>query len=100
MSAALYPAPHGYVSRKPAVELPPIDRAAVMREAHRIARGARQFFGSYREALAYGLGAAWRGWKANHDIQLVAGQVARRPCSAAELASSTIATRRNGASFT
>jgi hypothetical protein len=36
-----------------------IDRAALMRRAHAIARQARPHMASYREALAYGLRAAW-----------------------------------------
>ena len=38
---------------------PSIDRAALMRRAHQIARQARPHIGSYREALSYGLKAAW-----------------------------------------
>jgi hypothetical protein len=41
----------------PAIGLSRIDRGAFMREAHRIAREARDLFESYRAALAYGMQA-------------------------------------------
>ena len=50
---ALYATPLGYTSRRP-VALPPIDRRALMANAHRIARKVLPRMASYREALAYG----------------------------------------------
>jgi hypothetical protein len=38
---------------------PSIDRAALRRRAHQIARQARPHMGNYREALVCGLKAAW-----------------------------------------
>ncbi len=41
------------------VSQPTIDRAAIMRRAHQIARSCRARFSTYRAALQYGLKASW-----------------------------------------
>jgi hypothetical protein len=74
--STLYLNPLGFTSRRPA-SLPPIDRRALMRNAHRIAKGFRTHFASYRAALAYGLSAAWKQAQSNRTIQSLALQVAR-----------------------
>jgi hypothetical protein len=73
--ATLYLNPMGYTSRRPAT-LPPLDRRALMATAHRLARGFRNRFGSYREAFAYGLRATWRQAHSARTIRSLALQVA------------------------
>ena len=73
-------------------------RGAFMREAHRIAREARDLFESYRAALAYGMQAAWAQVKVARDTQAVIAGLAHRAYS--PLKFSRCATRRCGASFT
>jgi hypothetical protein len=63
--AILYLNPLGFTSRRPD-NFPTLDRSALMRNAHRIARGFLAHFGSYRAALAYGLSAAW-GHPKHHE---------------------------------
>jgi hypothetical protein len=65
----------GYTGRRPA-NYPTLDRAALMRNAHRIARSFRARFTTYREALAYGLATAWRQNRSARTIQVLALQVA------------------------
>lgn len=82
MATKLYMNAMGYTEKRPA-NFPAVDRGAVMREAHIIAKRFRQHYGSYREALAYGLAAAWgRNWS-NRMIQSVASQVPRPVATAA-----------------
>ena len=57
--------------RQPAIGLSRIDRGVFMREAHRIAREARDLFESCRAALAYGMQAAWAQVKVARDTQAV-----------------------------
>jgi hypothetical protein len=62
--AKLYMTPMGYTDKRPA-DFPALDRRAVMLQAHRIAKRFRPHHASYREALAYGLTAAWKAnWSA------------------------------------
>jgi hypothetical protein len=97
---SLHMTPLGYTSRRPA-GLPSIDRRALMRAAHQIAKRMRSHFNSYREAMAYGLDAAWRQVKATRTMQSLALQVARpaAPLTAAQIAASRQATRRCGSSL-
>jgi hypothetical protein len=97
---ALYPTPMGYTSRRPQ-NWPAIDRGALMRDAHQIASGARPHFSSYREALAYGLRAAWMSAKSRQAIQSLAMQAGTPavPLTAAQVKASRLATRRTGASL-
>jgi hypothetical protein len=100
MTARLYPNPMGYTTRRPA-GFPSINRAALMRDAHRIASGARAHFSNYREALAYGLRAAWMSAKSRQEMQSLAIQAGTPavPLTAAQVKASRIATRRTGASL-
>jgi hypothetical protein len=74
--AAQYLTPLGFTDKRPAT-YPPCNRAAVMRNAHRIAKLQRAHFATYREALAYGLSAAWRQDRSNRNVQALALQVSR-----------------------
>jgi hypothetical protein len=96
---ALYHTPLGYDTRRPAVALPPIDRRALMQNAHRIAARARPHMASYAEALAYGLRAAWGQVKVAQSFASLRAQVKHRTCTADELIASRVATRRCGSSY-
>jgi hypothetical protein len=75
------------------MNMPSIDRAALMRRAHQIAR-------HYREALAYALRTAWSDAKARQEHrERFAGYV---PCilTPDQIAASRAATRRCGSSYT
>src|SRR5262249_29857924 len=76
-------------------------RSALMRDAHRIAKGSRAHFASYAEALAYGLRAAWLSARSRREIRSLAMQAGRPnvPFTAAQIEASRFATRRCGASF-
>jgi hypothetical protein len=81
------------------MNMPSIDRAAVMRRAHQIARQARPHIPNYREALAYGLRTAWSDAKARQEHrERFAGYV---PCTLTpdQIAASRAATRRCGSSY-
>jgi hypothetical protein len=80
-------------------DLPAIDRRALMQNAHRIARKARPFMASYREALAYGLKAAWGQVEVARSFAAVRARVQPRDFTAAQIAASRAATRRVGASY-
>jgi hypothetical protein len=94
--STLYMNPLGYTNRQPA-GLPSIDRTALMRDAHQVARRMRPHFATYREAL----GAAWRQAKATRTMRSLALQVARPavPFTAAQIQASRHATRRCGSSL-
>jgi hypothetical protein len=73
----------GYTSRRPA-DYPAIDRAALMRSAHALAKRTRGRFATYREALSHALKIAWQQAKVTQRInslsmQASAPSVARRP---------------------
>jgi hypothetical protein len=78
---------------------PAIDRRALMRNAHRIARQARPFMASYREALAYGLRAAWGQVEVARSFAAVRARVQPRVFTAEQLAASRAAARRCGSSY-
>jgi hypothetical protein len=78
---------------------PAIDRRALMQNAHRIAREARPFMKSYREALAYGLRAAWGQVEVARSFPAVRAKVQPRVLTADQIAASRAATRRCGSSF-
>lgn len=92
--------PMGFANKRPA-DYPALDRVALMRDAHPIAKASRSHFGSYREALAYGLQAAWLSAKSRQQIQSLATQAGRPaiPFTAAQIEASRTATRRCGASL-
>jgi hypothetical protein len=94
----LYATPIGFTSRCPAV-LPPIDRGALMRCAHQVAKRMRSHFGTYREALAYGLAAAWQRAKVAQTFRSLRAQVAPVQHTAAQIEASRQATRRTGSSL-
>jgi hypothetical protein len=75
--------------------LPAIDRSALMRRAHAIARKARPHMASYREALAYGPRAAWGLVATAREFAAVRARVAPVTHTAEQIA----ATRRCGASY-
>jgi len=99
MTKRLYHTPMGLSTKRPDVTLPPIDRRALMQNAHRIAARMRPHMGSYREALAYGLKAAWAQINVARSIMSLNMQVRRREYTAAEIAASRRATRRCGSSY-
>ena len=70
-----------------------------MQNAHRIARKARPFMGSYREALAYGLRAAWGQVEVARSFAVVRARVQPRDFAAAQFTASRAATRRCGSSY-
>jgi hypothetical protein len=76
-----------------------IDRAALMRSAHQIARQARPHMATYREALAYGLRAAWGLLATRREFAAVRARVQPRVLTAEQIAASRAATRRCGSSF-
>jgi hypothetical protein len=81
------------------MSVPPIDRRALMQNAHRIARQARPYMGSYREALAYGLRAAWGQIATAREFAAVRARVQPSTLTADQIAASRAATRRVGASY-
>jgi len=98
MPATLYPTPLGYTNHRPA-GLPSIDRGALMRDAHQVAQRMRSHFSTYREALAYGLCAAWARLKVIITFRSLRTQVAPVQHTAAQIATSRRATRRCGSSL-
>jgi hypothetical protein len=76
-----------------------IDRRALMQNAHRIARKARPFMKSYREALAYGLRTAWGQVEVARSFAEVRARVQPRAFTADQIAASRAATRRCGSSY-
>jgi hypothetical protein len=77
----------------------PLDRAALMRNAHRIAGQARPHMASYREALQYGLKAAWGLLATSREFAAVRARVQPRTFTAEQITASRVATRRCGASY-
>jgi hypothetical protein len=98
MITALHMTPLGYTNRRP-VGLPSIDRGALMRDAHQVAKRMRSDFVTYREALAYGLCAAWARVKSILTIRSLRAQVAPIQHTAAQIEASRRATRRSGSSL-
>jgi hypothetical protein len=77
-----------------------IDRAALMRRAHLIAKRFAGVLPTYRACLAHGMRCAWADAKARAEHkQRFAGYVPRI-LTAKQIADSRYATRRCGASFT
>jgi hypothetical protein len=97
---AMYPTPMGYTTRRPK-NFPALDRSALMHDAHGIAKGARHHFPTYREALAYGLIAAWKSATVRREFQSLNKQAGQptAPLTVAEITASRNATRRTGASL-
>jgi hypothetical protein len=83
-------------SKSPAL----IDRAALMRRAHLIARRFIGILPNYRACIAHGMRCAWADAKARQEHrQRFAGFVPRM-LTPKQIADSRYATRRVGASFT
>jgi hypothetical protein len=76
-----------------------IARAALMRHAHQIARRARPHMASYREALAYGLKAAWGMLATRREFAAVRARVKSVVHTAKQIEASRAATRRCGSSY-
>jgi hypothetical protein len=83
----------------PQVNLPALDRAALMRRAHAIARQARPFVASYAAALQHGLKAAWRLIATRREFAQVRARVLPVILTADQIAASRAATRRCGSSY-
>jgi hypothetical protein len=98
--ATLYPSLMGLISQRPK-DWPSIERRALMRDAHRIAKSFRASFPSYRQALAYGLSAAWRSAKSRREIQSLAIQAGpiTVPLTQKQIDASRRATRCCGSSL-
>src|ERR1700683_1109174 len=96
----IYPTLMGYSDRCP-VKLPPVDHAALMRDAHQIARSFRPLFQTYRQAMVYGLSTAWKSVLVRREFQSLNAQAGTpaTPHTAAQIAASRRATRRCGASL-
>jgi hypothetical protein len=94
----LFHTPAGLSTKRPDVTLPPIDRSALMRRAHAIARQARPYMSSYREALAHGLRAAWGLIATAREFAMLRAQVAHRTLTTEQITASRAATRRCGSS--
>jgi hypothetical protein len=90
----------GFTTKRPP-SYPAIDCAALMRDAHQIARASRAHFGSYRQAFAVALRVAWLSAKSRQTIRALAVQAGMPsvPFTAAQIAASRHATRRCGASL-
>jgi hypothetical protein len=99
MTECLYHTPIGLSTRRPDVDLPSIDRRALMQNAHRIAIRFRPHMASYREALTYGLRTAWEQYRVARSFAMLRAQVKPRTHTAAEVEASRQATRRCGSSY-
>jgi hypothetical protein len=77
-----------------------IDRVALMRRAHLIARRFIGILPNYRACLAHGLRCAWADAKARQEHRESFARYVPRPLTAKQIADSRYATRRCGASFT
>jgi hypothetical protein len=91
----LYLTPLGFTPRRPD-GFPPLDRPALMRHAHQIAKRFRGHHPDYRGALAYGLKAAWMQANSVRSINALAIQAGTPsiPHTAAQIAASRRATHR------
>jgi hypothetical protein len=87
MTEALYLNPMGWTMEKPKVALSPIDRSAVLRNAHVIARRYRAAYADAPRGSKGGVG----GFPIN-PVACRAGHA----FTAAEIAASCVATRRRG----
>jgi hypothetical protein len=72
----LFHMPAGLSTERPPVDLPPVDRSALMRRAHEIARKFRPHVASYR--VRYGRKGAWGLVATAHEFTVLSAQVAHR----------------------
>jgi hypothetical protein len=77
-------------------ERPPVDRSALMRRAHEIARKLRPQVASYREALQYGRKGDWGLVATAREFTVLSAQVAHRTITPEQIAASRTATHRCG----
>jgi hypothetical protein len=82
------------------VNLPAIDRRALMQRAHLIARRFIGILPNYRACLAYGMRVAWADAKARQEHKLRFAGFVPRVLTAKQIADSRYATRRCGRSYT
>jgi hypothetical protein len=92
----LFHMPAGLSTERPPVDLPPVDRSALMRRAHEIARKFRPHVASYREALQYGRKGAWGLVATAREFTVLSAQVAHRTITPEQIAASRTATHRCG----
>jgi hypothetical protein len=78
----------------------PIDRSALMRRAHLIARRFIGVLPNYRACLAHGMRCAWADAKSRQEHRQRFASYVPRILTAKQIADSRYATRRCGASFT
>lgn len=100
MRTELYPTLMGYSSVRPNAEVPPYDLSRIMAAAHRIALRGKSYHSTSREALSYGLSAAWEQARVARSFAMIRAQVKVREVTSRERQDSAQATRRVGASFT
>jgi hypothetical protein len=92
----LFHMPAGLSTERPPVDLPPVDRSALMRRTHEIARKLRPHVASYREALQYGRKGAWGLVATAREFAVLSAQVAHRTITPEQIAASRTATHRCG----
>jgi hypothetical protein len=95
----LFHTPAGLSTERPQVELPPIDRRAVMTAAHVIAKRALPHSRNYKEAMRYGLRTSWQLAIGRRECAMLRAQVAHRTHTAKQIAANRAATRRCGSSY-
>jgi hypothetical protein len=78
---------------------PSIDRVALMRRAHLIARRFIGVLPNYRACLAHGMRVAWADAKARQEHRQRFAGFVPRVLTAKQIADSRYATRRCGASY-
>jgi hypothetical protein len=78
---------------------PRIDRSALMRRAHLIARRFIGILPNYRACLAHGLRVVWADAKARQEHRQRFAGFVPRVLTAKQIADSRYATRRCGASY-
>jgi hypothetical protein len=78
----------------------PIDRSALMRRAHLIARRFIGILSNYRASIANGMRCAWADAKARQEHRARFAGYVPRILTAKQIADSRYYTRRCGASFT
>jgi hypothetical protein len=86
-------------TKHPQVDIPPIDRRALMVRAHVIAKRFRPDMPGYRAALAHGLRVAWTDAKSRQEHRERFAGYVPRALTAKQIADSRAATRRCGASY-
>jgi hypothetical protein len=90
----LFYMPAGLSTELPRVDLPPVDRSALMRRAHEIARRFRPHVPSYR--VRYGREGAWGLVATAREYTVLSAQVAHRTITPEQIAASRRATHRFG----